>query len=104
MAASSWTRTWPRLTFWPSSKLIDFTRLATSGRSTTDSLERKVPTAVTVSRLWPTLGFVASTYATGGPERGALAAAAGAAAPEGARLRPPTVRFVPAPGPARKYQ
>jgi hypothetical protein len=41
-----------------------------SGRSTTDSLERKVPTAVTVSRLWPIRGFVASTWAAGMPAGG----------------------------------
>ena len=48
IAASSRTSVWPRLTRWPSLNSIAAMRPATSGRSVTDSSERKLPTAVIV--------------------------------------------------------
>ncbi len=82
--SSSLTSTSPWPTRSPSRKRIRSTRPATSGRSTTVSSERRLPTAVSAWGRLTIATFEASTAIPGG----ALAAATGAAGEAGA-LRVP---------------
>ncbi len=58
----------PLLTRWPSLNMMALTRPATSGRITTDSSERRLPTAVIVWGMEASVTLVASTViACGAP-------------------------------------
>ncbi len=65
-AGSSCTSSMPLATRWPSWKLMALMRPATSGRSVTDSSERRLPTAVMVCGSETVATFAASTVTTDG--------------------------------------
>ena len=81
MESSRPTMTVPRLTCAPSRKAIVAIRPDTSGRTTTASAERRVPTASSTSGIAPLLTEASSTATGGGPSASGLACPA--AAPPG---------------------
>ena len=81
-AASSRTSSAPFVTRWPSWKAMTPMRPATSGRSVTDSSERRLPTAVIPCGIGANATFAAST-----DHAGNLAAGPGSALATGAAAR-----------------